>query len=336
MGVLPMMADLRGVRRSTQPIIVGPWLSEVGFELLYWIPFLGEMLKDIDPQRIWIVSRGGCRSWYAGISTNYLELYDHYTPDELRRLNARRVQEQSSNGWRLGLRPGQVTVKQYHVSHVERDMIKTMTGRLGLDSPMLVHPSLMYRAFRPYWRARTPDLFGRWSQMTRANRIAPAAPSQVVPDRYVAVKFYASEACPDRPTHRTMIQQMIRACADRIDLVLLHTGTSYDEHGEFAIEAHPRVHRLTFTASSNLDEQTAIIANAAAFIGTYGGFAYLAPFVGTPTLSYYGIPNFRRDHLHLMQSLACRMRVPFRATSINDGPAVVKRDARTWMETHAA
>ncbi len=26
--------------RQDRPIIVGPWLSETGFELLYWIPFL--------------------------------------------------------------------------------------------------------------------------------------------------------------------------------------------------------------------------------------------------------------------------------------------------------
>ena len=26
--------------RKPGPILVGPWLSEVGFELLYWIPLL--------------------------------------------------------------------------------------------------------------------------------------------------------------------------------------------------------------------------------------------------------------------------------------------------------
>ena len=31
---------LQKMARSQKPVIVGPWVSEVGFELLYWIPFL--------------------------------------------------------------------------------------------------------------------------------------------------------------------------------------------------------------------------------------------------------------------------------------------------------
>ena len=30
----------------SEPILVGPWLGEVGFELLYWIPFLRWFARD--------------------------------------------------------------------------------------------------------------------------------------------------------------------------------------------------------------------------------------------------------------------------------------------------
>ena len=32
--------DLWRAARGSAPIVVGPWLSEVGYEVLYWIPFL--------------------------------------------------------------------------------------------------------------------------------------------------------------------------------------------------------------------------------------------------------------------------------------------------------
>ena len=47
-------------RRSSS----GPWLSETGFELLYWIPFLAwaKAYGNFDPERLVVVSRGGARA----------------------------------------------------------------------------------------------------------------------------------------------------------------------------------------------------------------------------------------------------------------------------------
>ena len=56
------LATLAGGNR---PVLVGPWSGEVGFELLYWIPFVSWVLHDaaVSPERIVIVSRGGPASW---------------------------------------------------------------------------------------------------------------------------------------------------------------------------------------------------------------------------------------------------------------------------------
>src|SRR5687768_4916322 len=51
---------------SGRPVLIGPWTGEVGFELLYWIPFL-EWVRarwQLSPEREVIVSRGGVSSWY--------------------------------------------------------------------------------------------------------------------------------------------------------------------------------------------------------------------------------------------------------------------------------
>ncbi len=56
--------------RSGKPIILGPWLSETGFELLYWIPFLAwaKAYGNFDPDRLIVVSRGGAAPWYRHIT----------------------------------------------------------------------------------------------------------------------------------------------------------------------------------------------------------------------------------------------------------------------------
>jgi hypothetical protein len=330
--------DLRQLGASDRPIIVGPWLSEVGFELLYWIPFLRWAIAvgKIRPEQLWILSRGGCRSWYADLTPNYLELYDAYSPADLVRKNHERTIEQAAHGWRVGLRRGQHTAKQYHLSSVEREMVTSAARKVGLSDPLVLHPSLMYRAFRPLWKRRSHEIYGQWSQMTRSARLMAPALTRSLPEHYVAVKFYASEALPDQPARQVHVRQMVKAITDVSDVVLLHTGTKYDEHGEFAIADHPRVHRVRFDPTTNLDQQTAIIAGSHGFVGTYGGFAYLAPFLGIPTVGLYGMRNFRNDHLRLMMDVAHRaLGVKFQATDLLDGLSLIRRERRTWV-AHAA
>jgi hypothetical protein len=49
------------------------------------------------------------------------------------------------------------------------------------------------------------------------------------------------------------------------------------------------VHRVDqlMTPQKNLEVQTRIIANARAFVGTYGGLAYLGPAYGVPSIGFY-------------------------------------------------
>jgi hypothetical protein len=69
------------------------------------------------------------------------------------------------------------------------------------------------------------------------------------------------------------------------------------------------------TPETNLEVQTRIICGAKAFVGTYGGFSYLAPFCGTNTVAFFSNPTaFRFDHLEVSKrvfsSLRCGSFVP--------------------------
>src|SRR5215471_21240781 len=67
--------EIENLVASGRPLVAGPWLSEVGYEALYWIPFLRwvKAAFRLDPARVVAVSRGGTRSWYEGIAARYVE-----------------------------------------------------------------------------------------------------------------------------------------------------------------------------------------------------------------------------------------------------------------------
>ena len=51
--------------------------------------------------------------------------------------------------------------------------------------------------------------------------------------------------------------------------------------------------------ATNLATQTAVIERARAFVGTYGGYAYLAPLCGVNSIAFYSRTTFKRQHLDL-------------------------------------
>jgi hypothetical protein len=58
----------------------------------------------------------------------------------------------------------------------------------------------------------------------------------------------------------------------------------------------------------NLEIQTAVIAGARAFIGTYGGYSYLAPLCGVPSIAFYSERDaFFAHHLELAERVFRRL-----------------------------
>ena len=89
---------LDDIAKGDLPIVVGPWTGEVGFELLYWIPFL-EWVRTrwrVRPERQVIVSRGGVASWYGMPGARYVDILSLMSPSEFRERASRDKQRQVS------------------------------------------------------------------------------------------------------------------------------------------------------------------------------------------------------------------------------------------------
>ena len=92
--------EIAALAATARPIVVGPWLAEVGYEVLYWIPFL-RWFQDafgIPPDRLIVISRGGMESMYRDFAAGYVDIFDLTTPQQLAARNAQRRVEGEGGG----------------------------------------------------------------------------------------------------------------------------------------------------------------------------------------------------------------------------------------------
>ena len=295
--------ELHRLARSGRPIIAGPWLGEVGFEILYWVPFLRWAIQEfaIDPRRVIAISRGGPSSWYRDVAGRYIDTFDHLTVDAFRAGNERRRSEVGEQ-------------KQVREAGFDRELLALVRDADRLADAELLHPSLMYRLVRPYWwKHAGPGWVSRHARYVPFEK--PALPPELAltPGTYFAVKFYFNDCVPDDAHTRGFASAALRRLADIAPVVSLSTDLALDDHAGAHEEAAGAVTSIASLVRprNNLAVQTAVVANARAFVGTYGGFSYLAPFHRVPGIALYARGDgFDRAHLDVARRAAAAIEAP--------------------------
>jgi len=294
--------ELERIQRTDAPIVIGPWVGEVGFELLYWIPFLNWALRsyELDRRRLVVVSRGGAAPWYRHLTRDYVDVFSLFSLDEYRQANEARWDKAGHQ-------------KQYRVEQMDRDIIERAQQHTRLQHLELLHPSLMYKLLRFCWFEKAG--MGLLKYHTEYRRLAPIERSQALKDlprEFVAVRFYFRPSFPDTAENRRFAMDTIRSISRDVPVVLLNTGLRPDEHEDLDVPGSGvyRVDRLMML-EQNLEIQTEIISHARAFVGTYGGLAYVGPFYGVPSISFYSTESeLVPAHLDVSWRLGQAMGVP--------------------------
>jgi hypothetical protein len=277
--------ELEKIVARDRLLVAGPWFSEVGFETLYWIPFLAwvKAAFRLPPERLVAVSRGGVGAWYDGIAGRYVEIWDHFDPAEFARRNAERG-----------------VAKQYDPSSLDDDVLAAVARRIGSSDFEVIHPGLMYRLFTLFWSGQRAmgfvDAHTRYERQRAATLIDPS----LLPREYYAVKFYAARSLPDTPEMRERLRAIVRRLAADLPVVLLDTGLVLeDDHADYTLAGDRGVisARPWMTPQNNLGVQTQIVAGARAFIGTCGSITWLAPRLGVDTSALYVDPKWLHAHL---------------------------------------
>lgn len=274
---LPTWQDLhfRRIAKSKAPIVVGPFRTEVGFESLYWLPWLAGFREKyhIPKERIVAISRGGAACWYdAG---HQVELYDYSPPDKIRKAMLADAKQTGS-------------VKQVGISSWENTLLPVIAQDLGIRKYHLLHPSLMYRELAPYWDGALGSAASLKRLVFGPMPFGQAPLSLPLPEKYVAIRFYARHTWPLSEELRTWVCTYVENLAKHVPVVLLSCNLHVDDHLDFPISG-PNILDLTghVTLQNNLAVQSAVIAKSQAFIGTYGGTMQLAVRLKKPAIGFF-------------------------------------------------
>jgi hypothetical protein len=314
---LAVKAYLQRLALDDKPILVGPWRSEVGFEALYWIPFLKWCAKHVDWRRFVPVTRGGAHVLWDGKFDEAVDLYSLRTVTEVRRENL----------WDWSRTKLQ---KQMRVTEWDKQVLWEAADRAcGRGAKYhILHPSWMYWALGPFWdEDRGLKYLLSMTDYTPLPRpLLPKEPGLDqpmlgwLPDRFVAMKFYGRATFPwPHPDTHAFVSQISGAIASQVPIVLLNSGHAGDEHGDIHVSG-PNIHKLpSVPPEQNLALQAAVLGKAIAFVGTYGGVAQLALRMGIPSCSFWSeFGGTAEAHLTLSHLLSHRLKVPFLTGSIAD------------------
>lgn len=273
---------LRCLLSSGKPVIVGPWSSEIGNELLYWIPFL-QRLRDqnlLDRTRTFAVSRGDNSVWYKGVAAGCYNFFEDVSIEEYRHhVQSRRRLE-----------------KRLFVDALDRRIIELTKRRFGLSSARVLHPMVMNRWFLPVWKGRLPsDLTARHLSFSRFEVPADdVGRTPTVNGKRVAVKFWFNQNFPNVATNVRFVERVVRTLAERYTVLILNARDRFDGHSPVPIALGPSVVdcRDFIAAHDNLRSQTELVARSEYFVGTFGGLGLLPGFLGKTAFVFHSEPFF--------------------------------------------
>lgn len=316
------------LKADTKPILLGPWRSELGFESLYWLPFLRYLAARVPKfdARAVVVTRGGLAPLYAPVAAQGIDLYALRSVTELRREN---LHDHHTTGLQKQMRP----------TPWDDAVLADAADALNVGALYhVVHPAWMYWALDPFWNE---DVGLKY--LTSLGDFTPIAKpliSGTLPPKYVAVKFYgrATFSYP-HPDVSDFVTRTVAQLAAQTDVVLLTSSGEHDDHHDIVCSG-PRIHSLPpdLAPEQNLLAQASVLAHATAFVGTYGGMAQLALRMGVPSVSFWHAwGGTAHAHLSLSSWLSKASGTPFLAGSITDaalwaqvtgGIVVAKPDAQ--------
>jgi len=315
-----------------KPILVGPWRSEVGFEALYWLPFLKWCATHVPNfwGRMVTVTRGGAHVLYQTAPPypeRVVDLYALRSVTEVRRENL--------YDWtKTKLQ------KQTRCTDWDRAVLRDAADRvLGKGARYhVLHPSWMYWALAPFWdEDRGLKYLLSMTDYAPIQKPSVAqwqdnlwSPNATLPERFVAMKFYGRATFPyPHPETAAFVSQVAGIVSAQIPVVLLNSGHTGDDHRDVPVSGQNIHHLPVVAADQNLALQAAVIGKATAFVGTYGGVAQLALRMGIPSCSFYTtFEGTATAHLALSAFLSQRTKVPFLTGSI--------ADAQLWRQVITA
>lgn len=222
------------------------------------------------------MGRSGSSVWY-GFPTG-VELFQLVTPQEVR--IETRLWHAKRN-----------MIKQIGWTPFEREVMRRATEAIGVQKALHLHPMRMFEGLRPFFETQRGLSWVQQRLHFGAVRLMDLPETAHLPDGFVAAHFYT------RPTwHGALAQQFavetVKRLATQGPVVLLGSGLNMDDHLDMPIPKMENVYTLAdcgieSTPTNALAVQSAVLAKAQGFAGTYGGLTHLAVRMRKPSVSFF-------------------------------------------------
>jgi DNA-binding phage protein len=297
------------IRRSKRPVVLGPWRTEVGFEVLYHLPFMAWLLKGVEQKRVYVITRGGAGVWYPVNPNKTVDLYKIRPVGEVRRQTSLDIVRYKA-------------MKHYRVSKWDREVITQSCGLWGIENPIVVHPSLTYRHFDGWFKG-SDSIMATLKRLSLHPLPKPPNPVSGLPEKYYVSHFYARSTLQPKPELMRFIHSTLSGLSARAPVIQLQSPHAIDDHVDLNIK-HEKVLMANpvdapLTPDQTLAHNGAIIAGSAGFVGTYGGMAQVALRYGVPSMSFYDtLEGTSPQHLVLSQAISNITGVPFHTFKTGD------------------
>ena len=296
-------ADIGRIGRGA--VIVGPWLGEVGYEALYWIPFLN-WFKDryrLSADQLLVVTRGGAGAWYGEVTTNCAEIFDYLEPREFAADNNERRARLEGGGQ-----------KQMSLSALDNKILDRIRNDRGWRAAHVCHPSLMFRLFRQFWLGNRSLDFVLNHTRYLTIRFAGSDPGPLPLRVRSRQALHGASTGQHSLRYAVGSRNLLGRSPLRLPVIVLDTGMGLDDHEDYTFDNIPGVtsFRRMMTPQNNLAVQAEVIRRASLFVGTCGSIAWLAPMLGVPTMAVYADDRLLTPHLYFARHAYRLMRAaPF-------------------------
>lgn len=321
------IAHATTLQQRDTPILCGPWRSEVGFEILYWLPFLQGFLKTygIDPTRLVAIGRGGSAAWYGFQGS--ADLFEFLPVEAVRQFTIQASQQTGS-------------VKQHQEEGWEPHVTALAARAMGLEHYSVLSPAWMYKLVSPFWEGKKSIGWLDKYLLQPVRLKAPALPDGLrLPERFLAMRWYVRATWPHREELVLWTRRLVERVSRHLPVILIDSG-HMDDHGDVNLGPMDHVTRLSeltqTTALNGLAVQSAVIAKAQGYIGTYGGMSQAAMRFGVPTVALYDtFEATSPSHLALTHDLSLKTNVPFLSCQYKQLNALMPLLERQLEASHA-
>lgn len=291
-GLVRLYSSPRGKRNvvppATESVIVMPIFGEVAYEVLYWLPFVNQSLRNFRG-RIVYWGRDGSETWFQKADSHQLLNRNMFDVIERERFLEWQSSEVLLNG----------NLKQRNFSRNSWIYNRLFAESLNdghLDSTYILTPETMFSLVAP---AIVDPLGIRWRQIKSsfAHRKINLERSDFfdrLPPRYNACRLYSKGGELDfsnAVTQDRALESIVDLYDASLPLVDLSPPEDFQDHKSWSPPSDLATSiwsYLPYETTSNLFLQSLVISRSESLLTSHGGLAYLSIALGTPTVAVEG------------------------------------------------